>query len=343
MTKTFSIAFDVMGSLHGPEEVVRGAAILTRETPNIQATLVGDRDQIDEALAQVRHNAENLSVFHTDEWIGFRDMPEAAMRTKPRSSIAVAAELVKSGEADALVSAGSPGAGVRACSEVFELIAGVSRPALGAVYPTALSRGETNDPFCLLLDVGAGAEATAEELRQFALMGAAYSRIVSRNQSPRVALLSAGVEAVGEARRITDARALLDGRKGINFIGTIEGLDIPRGAADVIACDGLLGNVALKLLEATSETVIALANSASKEGLPWRLGIAMLSRGIEGLKDLVEWREYGGAPLLGFEAIFMKVHPSSRARAIANAGKIAARAARLQLNRAIAQELRGST
>lgn len=330
-----TIAFDVMGSDHGPLEIVRGAAQLTLETPHLHALLVGDRAQIAEALAQVRHNAERVAVHHAPDFVAMHEKPAAALDSKPNASVLVATQLVKLGEADAVVSAGNTGAGVLACARTFTLIPGVRRAALATVYPTAVGRGEKNDPFSLILDVGATVDASAEDLVAFAVMGAAYARIISKNENPTVALLSNGTEAQKGPSRVVDAHQRLQSLKGVRFIGNVEGVDIPKGTADVVVCDGFVGNVCLKMLEGVSETVMELAKYAYKEKLLWRAGLAMLSSGIERIKEVTDWEQYGGAPILGFDRLFIKAHGRSRARAISNAGKVAGRAVSHDLANAI--------
>lgn len=321
-----SIAFDVMGGDHGVAEVVRGAAQLTLESPHIHALLVGDRVRIEEALAGVRHNAERVAVHHTPSWVAMHEKPAQAIDEKPDASVLLAARLVKAGEADAMVSAGNTGAGVLACARTFALIPGVRRAALATVYPTATGRGEKNDPFSLILDVGATVEASADDLVAFAVMGAAYARIISRNPDPSVALLSNGTEALKGPKRVVEAHERLKRVQGLRFLGNIEGVDIPRGTADVVVCDGFVGNVCLKMLEGVSETVMELAKYAYKEKLLWRAGLAMLSGGIDRIKQVTDWEQYGGAPILGFDRLFIKAHGRSKARAITNAGKVAAKA-----------------
>lgn len=336
-----TIAFDVMGGDHGAAEVVRGAAQLTLDTPNIHALLVGDRAQIDEALAQVRHNAERVAVHHTPDWVAMHEKPGAALDQKPAASVLLAARLVKDGEADAMVSCGNTGAGVLACARTFSLIPGVKRAALATVYPTAVGRGEKNDPFSLILDVGATVEASANDLVAFAVMGAAYASIISRNKDPSVALLSNGTEAQKGPPCVVEAHEKLKGLQGLRFIGNIEGVDIPKGTADVVVCDGFVGNVCLKMLEGVSETVMELAKYAYKEKLLWRAGLAMLSGGIERIKEVTDWEQYGGAPVLGFDRLFIKAHGRSKARAITNAGKVAAKAVANDLALAIEKLLPG--
>ncbi len=330
-----TIAFDVMGGDHGPLEIVRGAAQLTLDTPHIHAVLVGDRGLIDQALTQVRHHAERVAVHHAPEFVSMHEKPKAALDERPNASVLVAARLVRDGEADAMVSAGNTGAGVMACARTFTLIPGVRRAALATVYPTAVGRGEKNDPFSLILDVGATVDASADDLVAFAVMGSAYARIISKNENPTVALLSNGTEAMKGPARVVEAHQKLQHIPGLRFIGNVEGVDIPKGTADVVVCDGFVGNVCLKMLEGVSETVIELARYAYKEKLLWRAGLAMLSSGIERIKEVTDWEQYGGAPILGFDRLFIKAHGRSKSRAITNAGKVAARAVSKDLANAI--------
>jgi glycerol-3-phosphate acyltransferase PlsX len=334
-----TIAFDVMGGDFGPEEVVRGAAALTLETPHIHALLVGDQTTIDAALAKVRHTGERVAVHHAPQFVSMNEKPAAALADKPGASILVAAKLVAEGEAQALVSAGNTGAGVLSCAKYFQLIPGVRRAALAAVYPTRAQHGQKHDPFSLILDVGATVDASAEDLVAFAVMGASYAKIISKNPNPTVALLSNGTEAQKGPPRVVEAHAKLAGLAGINFIGNVEGVDIPKGTADVIACDGFVGNVCLKMLEGVHDTVLELAKYAYKEKLLWKVGLAMLSSGFERLKQVTDWEQYGGAPVLGFDRIFIKAHGRSKSRAIANAGKVAAKAVASDLSRAIREGL----
>lgn len=339
MGKHVTIAVDVMGSDHGPEEVVRGAALLSLESPLIHVLLVGDRERIDQALASERHSAERISVFHAPDYVAMEEKPGEALARKPQASVNVACRLVAEGEAQAVVSAGNTGACVLACSRHFHLIPGVRRAALASVYPTQRPHGEKQDPFSLILDVGATVEATAEDLVAFAVMGSAYARIISRNERPSVALLSNGVEPQKGPPRVVEAHQRLAALRALHFVGNVEGVDIPKGTADVVVCDGFVGNVALKMLEGVQETVVELAQYAYKEKLRWRAGLAMLSSGIRRLKGVTDWEQYGGAPVLGFDRIFIKAHGRSRARAIANAGKVAAKAAANELADAIREGL----
>jgi glycerol-3-phosphate acyltransferase PlsX len=283
----------------------------------------------------VRHHAERVAVHHAPDFVAMHEKPNAALDARPNASVLVAAKLVHDGEAQAMVSAGNTGAGVLACARTFTLIPGVRRAALATVYPTAVGRGEKNDPFSLILDVGATVDASADDLVAFAVMGSSYARIISKNENPTVALLSNGTEAQKGPARVVEANQKLQNLPGLRFIGNVEGVDIPKGTADVVVCDGFVGNVCLKMLEGVSETVVELAKYAYKEKLLWRAGLAMLSSGIERIKEVTDWEQYGGAPILGFDRVFIKAHGRSKSRAISNAGKVAARAVSNDLANAI--------
>ena len=207
---------------------------------------------------------------------------------------------------------------------------------MAAVYPTEQRHGPRGDPFALMLDVGATLNATAEDLVAFSVMGSAYARIISDNPSPRVALLSNGTEPTKGTAAIVEAHQRLLGQTAVNFAGNVEGLDIPRGTVDVIVCEGFLGNVVLKMLEGVSEVVADLAKDAYARKFLWRLGLTMLSQGIRQLRGMTDWKQYGGAPVLGFDRVVIKAHGRSNARAIRNAVKVAAKA----VDRGLADQIR---
>jgi glycerol-3-phosphate acyltransferase PlsX len=235
------------------------------------------------------------------------------------------------------VSAGNTGALILSCADAFKRIEGVHRTALAAVVPTERRRGPKADPFTLLLDVGATVRVRGQDLATFAMMGAAYARVISKNENPRVALLSNGIEATKGTDEIVEAHKILAQAGAIHFIGNVEGVDIPKGVADVIVCDGFTGNVVLKMLEGVSETVLDLARYAYRSKLAWKLALMLLSNGIRQLKTLTDWQQYGGAPILGFDKLCIKAHGRSGPRAIRNAIKVAAKCIEQDLTGQIAR------
>ena len=320
------IVVDAMGGDSAPDEIVKGAAEASLALPDAEIILVGDAAALGAILPRLRHDGARMRVHHASQIVEMDEKPAEAIAAKPDASIVVAADLVASGEGDAMVSAGNTGASVLACARRWKLLPGVRRAALASVYPTELRRGDRNDPFSLILDVGATIDATAEDLVTFAIMGSTYARLVSKNRRPRVALLSNGTEAGKGPAAVVAAHQILLEATELNFIGNIEGLDIPRGVADVVVCNGFVGNVVLKMLEGVQETVVRLARYAHKERLTWRIGLMALSSALSQLKLVTDWQQYGGAPLLGFEHLFIKAHGRSNAHAVTNAIKVAAKA-----------------
>lgn len=321
------IALDAMGGDHGLAATVRGAARLSREDVDIRVLLVGDAAMISAALDGEAYDPSRLLVVDADGVVPMDADPRAALDESPDCSVLTAARLVREGHAQALVSAGNTGATILASARTFTRLPGIRRTALAAVYPTESRHGPRGDPFGLILDVGATVTASAEDLVGFALMGAAYSSVISEISSPRVALLSNGTEPLKGTPAIVQAHQLLLDSP-LEFAGNVEGLDIPRGTVDVVVCDGFLGNVVLKMLEGISEVFRDVARQASGRKLQWRIGLSMLGGGIRQLRRMTDWKEYGGSPLLGFDQVVIKAHGSSEARAIRNALKVAAKAVR---------------
>jgi glycerol-3-phosphate acyltransferase PlsX len=226
-----------------------------------------------------------------------------------------------------VVSAGNTGACVLGAAQYFGLLPGIRRAALASVYPRQAEH-EGQDRMALLLDVGATVRCEADELVQFALMGGAYARRISKVPEPRIGLLNMGAEESKGGPVLVDAHRRLRQQTTINFVGNVEGHDLVRGKADVIVCEGFVGNVALKLLEGISGALDDLARAAAEQRLVWRMGLRLLSQGIERVHALTDYTQYGGSPILGFDRLFIKCHGRSNARAIANAIKVAAKAVR---------------
>jgi glycerol-3-phosphate acyltransferase PlsX len=325
-TSMRTVAVDAMGGDFAPDEIVKGVAAASLQT-DIQCVLVGDERRIQEVLERCEYNPEHIDIHPATEVIGMAEDPKEAVRRKRQASILVAAQLVAEGRADALVGAGNTGAAVLACARHFQVIPGVRKTALASVYPRQ-TEYPGQDHLALLLDVGATIRCDTLELTQFAIMGSAYAKRVSKVASPRVALLNMGTEPLKGPPEVVEAFRVLHATRGLNFIGNIEGNDLVKGKADVIVCEGLVGNVALKLLEGLAEVMVDMAGAAAEESWRWRLGMRMLAGGVDRLRELADYTTYGGAPILGFQNIFIKAHGRSPARAITNAVKVAAKAVR---------------
>src|SRR5206468_1177694 len=280
-----TIAVDAMGGDHAPDAVVQGVAQISLAT-DIECLLVGDERRIQSVLEGVSYNPEHIAILHASEAIGMAEEPREAVKRRD-ASLLVGVRAVAEGRAEALVSAGNTGACVLACAKHFRLLRGLRRAALASVYPRHREH-PGQDRFALLLDVGATVRCEAEELVQFAIMGNAYARRVSKIASPAVGLLNMGSEEMKGGEALVEAHRRLRHLPAINFAGNVEGNDLVRGKADVIVCEGLLGNVALKLIEGVSEVLYDLTSAAAERRLAWRLGLRLLSRGIERLRALTD-------------------------------------------------------
>jgi len=336
------IAVDGMGGDFGCAEIAKGVAWLSRNSEG-RILLTGDLEQLRSCLAAHSHDPNQIELIASEGAIPMDAKPRQALDDNPRASLPLAASLVAAGDADALVSAGNTGVVILSCARHFQRLPGVRRTALAAVYPTREKHGPQGDPFSLMLDVGANLRVSAEDLVSFAIMGSAYASVVSENPSPSIALLNNGSEASKGPEEYREAYRVLEQRDDLRFIGNVEGLDIPRGTADVVICDGFTGNIVLKMLEGVSETVKGLAKYAYRDRMSWKLGLMLLSRGIKQLKEVTDWRQYGGAPILGFDQLCIKAHGRSNGRAISNAIKVARKAAEADLSHNIAQRLRGQS
>lgn len=322
-----TVAVDAMGSDQGPGAVVAGAAAATLEAVGPEVLLIGDEALLRRQLLVRRHDPARVRLVHAPAFVSSAEKASECRRV-PGASIRVAAQAVRSGEADVLVSAGHTGAVTLCCAEVFERLPGVRRCALGAVYPTERVRGARRDPFALILDVGLTLDASAQDLCGFALMGAAYASRITRVARPAVALLSNGAESNRGTRAVVDAHRRLAACEALDFIGNIEGTDIPLGRADVVVTSGFTGNIVLKMLEGVADTVLRLARYAGDKNFRYRAGLGLLAPAVKRLRLATDWEQYGGAPILGFDRLCIKAHGRSSPRAIRNAIKLAARAAR---------------
>lgn len=343
---TIVLAVDAMGGYEAPGAIIEAVARAStneHDGPRVYFTLVGDEGLLTDWLYETSHNAERIQIHHAPSLVGMGEAARGARDHKPEASIFEACRLVASGDADAVVSSGHPGAAVLGAMHAFERTPGVSRAALATVYPTPRLRGEQRDPFSLLLDVGATLRAEPDELLQFARMGSAYARLVSENRNPRIALLSNSREATIGPPGVVEAHRLMRADAALNFIGNVEGQDIPRGVADVIVCEGFVGDVAIKILEGAGEAAFELARSAYERKFVWRQGLRLLSSGLQKIKRLTDFEEYGGAPLLGLDRIMILAHPRSGARAIHNALKLAIKNVRADLPSLIAEAVDAPT
>jgi len=315
------IALDAMGGDHAPGEIIRGAVRAADQLQDIEIYLIGDQSAIEEEL---RKNPSSFpfEIIATDEWIGMDEDPKEAVKTKKNASINIAARLVNEGQVDAIVSAGNTGATILAAAKHVPVIEGIERTALATVYPTAKFE-KTKRGFGLMLDVGATLQCTPKQLVHFAFMGNFYLSEVFGFDRPRIGLLNIGEEETKGGENLRKTYQLLKKADELNFIGNIEGKDIPKGLADVVVTEGFMGNVVLKMLEGIAEVVKETAKYAFKKKITWKIALTLLSPGIRKLKLRTDYTEYGGAPILGFKKLAIKAHGRSNAKAISNAIRVA--------------------
>jgi glycerol-3-phosphate acyltransferase PlsX len=318
------VAVDAVGGDHAPSVVLEGVGRALAADPQLEILLTGPAEVIDSFAA----STQRCLAVPTTEIIGMDEHPAAAVRSKRDSSIVVGCRLVREGRAAAFFSAGSTGACMAAATLTMGRIKGISRPAIATVIPTT-------GPPVVLLDVGANADCKAEHLVQFAHMGAAYARSALDVESPRIALLNIGEEATkGSTLAIEAHRLMLEQVPG--FIGNVEGRDVTQGVADVIVTDGFTGNVALKLLEGVSKTLLGQMKEAMTATTLTTLAAAVLKPSLARLKRRLDPDTYGGAPLLGVDGVCIIGHGSSGAAAVASALHVATRAVRADLTGRVA-------
>ncbi|MBO5402286.1 MAG: phosphate acyltransferase PlsX [Clostridia bacterium] len=302
-----TIAVDAMGGDKAPEAIIGGALMAAEQLP-VDIILVGDSDAIYTEISNRGAMPPNLSVVHAKSAITMEDHPSAVLKEKADCSMAVAAELVRDGKADALVSAGNTGALFTVSSLKIRRLPGIRRAALGAVVPL-------ENPV-LIVDSGANTDATPELLRTFAHMGNLYASLVMGIDDPRVGLVNNGSEPTKGTPLYVESNALLSKEKDINFVGNVEGRDIPCNTCDVVVCDGFTGNILLKTIEGMGLFMksklkgIFYANRVSKVA-----GI-LTKRQITSLKKQIDHREHGGAPFLGLAKPVVKAHGSSDEKSI---------------------------
>ncbi|HEV2656597.1 MAG TPA: phosphate acyltransferase PlsX [Ktedonobacteraceae bacterium] len=297
--------------------------------------LVGREDAIRAELLKHDTAGLDLPIIHTDEAIEMDEHPANAVRRKKNASMTLALQQVRDGAAIGAVSAGNSGAMMAASLFTLKRIAGVERPALGGIFPT-------RDGICLVIDIGANTDSRPEYLQQFALMGSIYLERIFNVSSPRVALLANGEEESKGNQLVIDTHKLLKNSAatlGLNFIGNVEGRDIPTGGADVIVCDGFVGNVVLKLSEGLAETLLGLIRTEMTSSLPNKLAAAVLRPGLRKVGRRLDYAEYGGVPLLGVNGSAIVSHGRSNAKAIKNALRVARQTAETGVASAIADGL----
>jgi len=323
------LAIDAMGGDNAPGEIVRGALAARDALPEEEFVLVGDRAAVEAELNAAGASRERIAIVHASEQVAMAEPPVEAVRKKPDSSMRRAVEVMAKGEAEAVVSAGNTGAFVAAAHMIAKRLPGVRRPGISVVLPAF------HGPV-VVIDVGANVDSRPVHLLQYGVMASVYAREVFDITEPRVGILSIGEESAKGNELAREARELME-RSRLRFCGNAEGRDIFNGRFDVVVCDGFVGNIVLKTVEALAESVFETIMQEVGE-MESEAKVALLPV-MTDLQRRHDAEEYGGAPLLGVDGVVIICHGNARARGIANALRVAATYARQQVNRIIVQEV----
>lgn len=305
------VAVDAMGTEKGVGIAIEGALKAIEENSEIEVTLVGDEMRIEDKIKSLCPGESPFSIIHAPEVIEMADPAAASLKTKKKSSISVAVDLIKDGKVDGLVSAGNTGAVMASSLLKLGKVEGVKRPCLAAVFPT-LDGGKV-----VILDVGANVDCRPEHLFQFAVMGSIYAYKVLKRRKPRVGLLSVGAEENKGNELVLQSHRLLR-QSSLNFVGNIEGADITGGGVEVVVCDGFVGNIILKFAEGLARTALSIVDKELKSVFLGLRGM-VLGEWPERLKRDLDYAEYGGVPLLGVRGVCVIAHGASSSKAIKNA------------------------
>ncbi len=311
MSELTVVALDAMGGDNAPSEMVKGAIDAVNLKKDIKVILVGREADIKTELAKYSYPKEQIEIKNATEVIETAEHPVAAIKRKKDSSMVVGLHLVKDGEADAFVSAGNSGALLTGGLGIVGRIRGIERAPFGAIFPV-----KTGVAF--LADSGANVDCRASHLVQFAKMGSIYMEKVVGIKNPRVAIVNVGAEEEKGNALVKETMPLLKECKDINFIGSIEARNIPNGDADVIICDGFVGNVILKLYEGLASTLVSIIKGGLMSTLRSKIGAALALPALKGTLKTFDATEYGGAPLLGLKGLVVKTHGSAKAGEVKN-------------------------
>ncbi len=305
------VAVDAMGGDNSPGEIVKGCVEAVKADSRIYVKLVGKEPLVDKELNEYEYDKDRIQIINADEIITCDEAPVNAIRRKKNSSISVALGLVKNGEADAFLSAGSTGAVLVGAQLIVGRIKGVERPPLGSMIPT--TKGVS-----LLCDCGANVDARSSHLVQFAKMGSIYYENVMGVKSPRVAIVNIGLEEEKGNQLVKETYPLLKECKDINFIGSIEAREIPNGGADVIICEGFTGNVILKLYEGVANALLSKVKESFYSSFRSKIGGLLVKPSLKKTLKSMDTAEYGSAPMLGLNGLVLKTHGSAKAKEIKN-------------------------
>ena len=335
---TIKIAIDVMGGDYAPTVPVQAAAQASLQM-DAKFLLLGDEEKILSVLSATKHDSTKIEIHHTFEYIGDDEFPRNIIRQKKDASMNIATELCGKKEVNAVVSAGNTGAYMLSAIKHIPRIKKINKVAMVSTFPTKRFLTGKNEHYSLILDIGANNNCNAEDLLQFAIMGKNYFTLLTGEQSPKIYLLNIGDEAHKGGNVLVNAYQQMSEHTALNFRGNIEGNKIFNGEADVVVCDGFAGNVVLKTTEGMVESLLELGKFAANKNILYKAGLYLLSGGIQKIKPLLDYSEYGGAPILGFQEVVIKAHGRSNVKAFYNAIHIAIDSYKHKLSEKIANEL----
>ena len=311
MQEMVRVVLDAMGGDNAPREIIKGAMDAISERKDIEIILVGQQDVITEELEKYTYRKEQIRIVNATEVIETAEPPVMAIRRKKDSSIVVGMNMVKNKEADAFVSAGSSGAILVGGQVIVGRIKGIERPPLAPLIPT-------ENGVSILIDCGANVDARPSHLVQFAQMGSIYMEHILGIRNPRVAIVNIGAEEEKGNALVKETFPLLKECENINFVGSIEARDIPRGDADVIVCEAFTGNVILKLYEGLSSTLMGTIKQGMLSSLKSKIGALLVKPALKDTLKRFDATQYGGAPLLGLNGLVVKTHGSAKAKEVKN-------------------------
>lgn len=306
------IILDGMGGDNAPLEIVKGAVEASSKIDH-QIVIVGREDEINAELAKYNYDESKIQVVHASEVIENEDSPVKAIRRKTDSSMVKGLTMLKEGEGDLFISAGNTGAYMAGSLFILGRIPGIDRPAIASIYPIAGGALPS-----IIVDAGANSECRPSNLLEFAIMGSLYMEKVMDRKNARVGLVNLGIEE-NKGTTVTKAAHKLLKEADINFIGNVEARDVPKGACDVIVCDGFTGNIILKLTEGFAWNLLKTMKKKFTAGISAKMGAVLLAGKVKEIKDEFDYSEYGGAPILGVNGHVLKIHGSSGATAVKNA------------------------
>jgi len=309
--KVLKIVVDAMGGDHSPDEIIKGTLQFAEEF-NEEIIIVGKESLVKANIDKYGSNLNRkIEIINAEDIITNEDKPVKAIRRKKDSSMVVGLNLIKDNYGDAFVSAGNTGALLSGGLFIVGRIKGVERPSLAPIIPTILGNS-------ILLDVGANADCKPEFLYQFGIMGSIYAEKVLSKNSPKVGLINIGTEKTKGSKLYIDTYKLLE-ESDLNFIGNIEARNLLKGDADVLVCDGFVGNIVLKLTEGVTSELMNQIKSQLKSSITGMIGGALIKNSMKELKKKFDYNEYGGAPLLGLKSPIIKADGSSKSKAFKNA------------------------